>query len=125
MRLTDIYIIPKTATDAPYHSLVLQEAKEALNKGDNDADILDRVLFHIGDMGRYQKLLFLCMLPSGVFFAFLYFVQMFIAVTPQQHWCRVPELAHLDMELRLEEIFKSILEWRLLWQLALQATHST
>lgn len=77
-----------------------QEAKEALNGTDDDGDILDKVLHHVGDMGRYQIFLFVCMMPVGFIFAFTYFVQMFIAATPQQHWCRVPELAHLDMELR-------------------------
>lgn len=78
------------------------DTKEELNKKEvqSDADTLERVLFHVGDMGRYQKLLFLIMMPFGFFFAYIYFVQMFIAVTPQRHWCRVPELAHLDMELR-------------------------
>ncbi|VVD00914.1 unnamed protein product [Leptidea sinapis] len=51
-------------------------------------------------MGLYQKLLFLGMCPFGVFFAVVYFIQMFIAATPQRHWCRVPELQHLDVELR-------------------------
>ncbi|CAH2990354.1 unnamed protein product [Chilo suppressalis] len=51
-------------------------------------------------MGRYQKLLFLAMMPFGFFFAFVYFVQMFIAATPQQHWCRVPEMEHLDVDIR-------------------------
>ncbi|OWR50027.1 hypothetical protein KGM_202411 [Danaus plexippus plexippus] len=66
----------------------------------NDSDALESVLVHIGQFGRYQKLLFLGMLPVGVFFAFIYFVQMFIAATPQRHWCKVPELTHLDPELR-------------------------
>lgn len=51
-------------------------------------------------MGRYQKLLFVAMLPFGLFFAFVYFVQMFIAATPQRHWCRVPELDHLEPHIR-------------------------
>ncbi|XP_012552868.1 carcinine transporter isoform X1 [Bombyx mori] len=78
-----------------------EDAKEQLNKNQNgDADALENILSHVGDMGRYQKLLFLAMMPFGLFFAYIYFVQMFIAATPQRHWCRVPELQHLDMELR-------------------------
>ncbi|CAB3245459.1 unnamed protein product [Arctia plantaginis] len=69
-------------------------------KKSNDADVLEAVLHHVGDMGRYQKLLFLAMLPFGFFFAFIYFVQMFIAVTPSNHWCKIPELQHLDLEIR-------------------------
>lgn len=78
------------------------DAKDELNKKStkNDADALEAVLGHVGDMGRYQRFLFAFMMPFGIFFAFIYFVQMFIAATPQRHWCTVPELAHLDMEVR-------------------------
>lgn len=80
----------------------LQEAKEELNKKplDTDHDPMETILSYLGDMGRYQKLLFCAMLPFGFIFAFVCFVQMFIAATPQRHWCQVPELAHLDLELR-------------------------
>ncbi|CAB3221117.1 unnamed protein product [Arctia plantaginis] len=66
----------------------------------HDADILERIVSHLGDMGRYQKMLFVAMLPAGFTFAFIYFVQMFITVTPQNYWCRIPELANLSMEMR-------------------------
>lgn len=80
---------------------MFQDAKEALSKStENDVDGLENILSHVGEFGRYQKLLFVAMLPFGFFFAFVYFVQMFITATPQRHWCRVPELEHLDMELR-------------------------
>ncbi|XP_041974603.1 carcinine transporter-like [Aricia agestis] len=67
---------------------------------EKDEDILDSILGYIGEFGRYQKLMFLGMAPFGFFFAFVYFVQMFVTPTPQKHWCKVPELSHLDMELR-------------------------
>ncbi|XP_069354217.1 organic cation transporter protein-like [Maniola hyperantus] len=77
------------------------DVKEELNKKEHaDSDVLETVLMHVGELGRYQKLLFLGMAPFGVFFAFVYFVQMFITATPQRHWCKVPELEHLDVELR-------------------------
>ncbi|CAK1541327.1 unnamed protein product [Leptosia nina] len=78
------------------------EASEELNKKpkNDESDALESVIMHVGQMGLYQKLLFAMMAPFGVFFAFVYFIQMFIAATPQSHWCRVPELEHLDMELR-------------------------
>ncbi|XP_053601029.1 solute carrier family 22 member 3-like isoform X2 [Plodia interpunctella] len=77
------------------------EAKEELNKKEHpDDDVLEKVLHHVGSMGRYQRWLFAAMLPFGVIFAFVYFVQMFVAATPQRHWCKVPELQHLDMEIR-------------------------
>ncbi|XP_048481742.1 solute carrier family 22 member 3 isoform X1 [Plutella xylostella] len=82
-----------------------EEAKEELNKqaskpAEDEHDALESVLSHVGEMGRYQRLLFAAMLPFGLVFAFVYFVQMFVAATPQDHWCRVPELQHLDVELR-------------------------
>ncbi|XP_026323618.1 organic cation transporter protein-like [Hyposmocoma kahamanoa] len=77
------------------------ETKEELNKKQHDdSDALEAVLSHVGEMGRYQKWLFVAMAPFGFIFAFVYFVQMFVAATPQTHWCRVPELEHLDQELR-------------------------
>lgn len=78
------------------------DVKEELNvkRQENDVDALESVLYHVGEMGLYQKLLFIGMLPFGFFFAWIYFVQMFIAVTPQNYWCKVPELTNLSMELR-------------------------
>ncbi|XP_026484320.2 organic cation transporter protein-like isoform X1 [Vanessa tameamea] len=79
----------------------IEDVKEELNKKKNDdSDAFEAVLMHVGELGRYQKLLFLGMAPFGIFFAFVYFVQMFITATPQRHWCKVPELEHLDIELR-------------------------
>ncbi|CAH2069056.1 unnamed protein product, partial [Iphiclides podalirius] len=77
------------------------EYKDELKKKEaGDSDALESVLAHVGEMGRYQRFLFVAMLPFGVFFAFVYFGQMFITATPQRHWCRVPELQHLDMGMR-------------------------
>ncbi|XP_046973043.1 organic cation transporter protein-like isoform X2 [Vanessa cardui] len=79
----------------------VEDVKEELNKKKNDdSDAFETMLMHVGELGRYQKLLFVGMAPFGIFFAFVYFVQMFITVTPQRHWCKVPELEHLDVELR-------------------------
>ncbi|XP_061720774.1 carcinine transporter-like isoform X1 [Cydia pomonella] len=79
-----------------------KETKEELNKKstNTDHDVLEAIFIYIGEIGRYQKFLFCAMLPFGLFFAYVYFVQMFIAATPQRYWCHVPELAHLDLELR-------------------------
>ncbi|CAB3245460.1 unnamed protein product [Arctia plantaginis] len=66
----------------------------------HDADILEEVLQHVGDFGRYQKLLIMATMPLGFTFAYVYFVQMFITVTPENYWCRIPELANLSVELR-------------------------
>lgn len=79
----------------------VQDAKEELNKkNQDDSDALENVLTYVGEFGRYQKLLFVGMMPFGIFFAFVYFVQMFITATPQRHWCKVPEIEHLDVEIR-------------------------
>jgi hypothetical protein len=60
----------------------------------------DDLLPYIGEFGRYQKILFLLMIPFAFFVAFVYFSQIFITLVPDQHWCAVPELQHLSMEER-------------------------
>nr|XP_016934593.1 organic cation transporter protein [Drosophila suzukii] len=61
----------------------------------------DDILPLIGEFGRYQKLLFICMIPFSFFVAFVYFSQIFLTLVPEQHWCHVPELDALDVEARL------------------------
>ncbi|CAK1541326.1 unnamed protein product [Leptosia nina] len=61
---------------------------------------LEAVITSVGELGWYQRLLFLGMLPFGFAWGFTYFGQMFITATPQDHWCRVPELDVLSAELR-------------------------
>ncbi|XP_038208486.1 carcinine transporter-like [Zerene cesonia] len=69
-------------------------------ESDNIGSALEAVITSVGEIGLYQRILFIGMLPFGFAWAFTYFVQMFITATPQEHWCRVPELASLDLELR-------------------------
>lgn len=57
----------------------------------------DDLLPHIGEFGRYQKILFILMIPFAFFVAFVYFSQIFITLVPEEHWCRVPELANLTI----------------------------
>ncbi|CAB3245470.1 unnamed protein product [Arctia plantaginis] len=77
------------------------DTTEKLNQEpEEDHIIIDKVLFHLGHMGLYQKLLFIGMFPFGCYMTFVYLVQIFITVTPNNHWCRIPELANLSMELR-------------------------
>jgi hypothetical protein len=59
----------------------------------------DDLLPHIGDFGRYQKILFLLMIPFAFFVAFVYFSQIFITLVPDEHWCAVPELENLNYTL--------------------------
>ncbi|CAG9576210.1 unnamed protein product [Danaus chrysippus] len=61
---------------------------------------LEKVISHVGELGTYQRWLFLVMLPFGMVWSFGYFGQMFITATPQEHWCRVPELDGLNADLR-------------------------
>ncbi|KAI5732557.1 hypothetical protein M8J76_001680 [Diaphorina citri] len=60
----------------------------------------DDVLPHLGEFGRYQKVLFFSMILFAFAEAFVYFSQIFITVIPEHYWCRVPELSHLDFEQR-------------------------
>lgn len=60
----------------------------------------DDLLPYIGEFGRYQKILFLLMIPFAFFVAFVYFSQIFITLVPEEHWCFVPELANLTAEQR-------------------------
>ena len=60
----------------------------------------DDLLPLIGEFGRYQQILFLLMLPFAIFVAFVYFAQIFIAIVPEEHWCRIPELESLTAEQR-------------------------
>lgn len=60
----------------------------------------DDLLPHIGEFGRYQKILFLFMIPFAFFVAFVYFSQIFITLVPEEHWCFIPELSNHTAEQR-------------------------
>lgn len=72
-------------------SVELADAKHTTQKVIDFDDLLP----HIGEFGRYQKILFLFMIPFAFFVAFVYFSQIFITLVPEEHWCFVPELANL------------------------------
>ncbi|XP_073836261.1 solute carrier family 22 member 13-like [Musca autumnalis] len=61
----------------------------------------DDILPMIGEFGKYQKILFICMIPFAFFVAFIYFSQIFLTLIPEQHWCSVPELESIPLEERL------------------------
>lgn len=61
----------------------------------------DELLPYIGEFGNYQKILFLMMIPFAFFVAWVYFSQIFMGLTPEEHWCLVPEL--IDSNLTLEQ----------------------
>ncbi|XP_046622086.1 carcinine transporter-like isoform X1 [Neodiprion virginianus] len=64
------------------------EGGEVVKKIENFDDILP----HVGGAGCYQWILFFLLLPFAFVYAFLYFAQFFITLTPEEHWCTVPEL---------------------------------
>ena len=63
--------------------------------GDNDnktkIETFDDILPHVGEAGLYQAFLFFMLLPFTIVYAFLYFGQYFITLTPEEYWCHVPE----------------------------------
>lgn len=63
----------------------------------------DDLLPYIGEFGRYQKMLFLLMMPFTFFLAFVYSTQIFITLVPEQHWCHVPGLENLTAAERYVE----------------------
>ncbi|KAF2902147.1 hypothetical protein ILUMI_04037 [Ignelater luminosus] len=81
------------------HNKEIKKTEKA--EKDGDSFEFDDLLPYIGEFGLYQKILFLLMIPFACFVAFVYFTQIFITVTPEQHWCRVPELENLTREERV------------------------
>ncbi|XP_017878840.1 carcinine transporter-like isoform X2 [Ceratina calcarata] len=59
-------------------------------------ETFDDVLPYVGDNGRYQWLLLLALAPFGVIYAFLYFSQFFITITPKEYWCKIDELVEAN-----------------------------
>lgn len=57
----------------------------------------DELLPHVGEYGIYQVFLFLLMMPFLFFLAFVYMSQMFMTLTPNDHWCNVPSLSNRTM----------------------------
>lgn len=54
----------------------------------------DELLPHVGEYGIYQVFLFVLMCPFLFFLAFVYMSQMFITLTPNDHWCKVPGVSN-------------------------------
>lgn len=74
--------------------------KQIVSNNEKDSMDFDDLLPYIGEFGLYQKILFLLMIPFAFFVAWIYFTQIFITINPEQHWCKVPELANLTVEER-------------------------
>ncbi|XP_012268092.2 carcinine transporter-like [Athalia rosae] len=58
----------------------------------------DDMLPHSGDFGCYQWLLLFSLIPYTFTYGVLYFAQLFITLTPPEHWCHIDELEGLTME---------------------------
>ncbi|XP_015511707.1 organic cation transporter protein-like [Neodiprion virginianus] len=70
--------------------------------GNVNKDIdFDDLLPYVGEFGLYQKILFILMIPFAFFVAWVYFSQIFITLIPEEHWCKVPELANLSVDQRI------------------------
>ncbi len=86
------------------HSSIIQKYKDGKNenvsKTPSDIMDFDDLLPHMGEFGRYQKILFLLMIPYAAFLVFVYFTQIFITLVPEHHWCYVPELQNLSIDER-------------------------
>lgn len=63
----------------------------------NKIETFDDILPYIGGAGRYQWYLFVILLPFAFSYAFLYFTQFFLTLTPEEHWCTVPELSQWNL----------------------------
>lgn len=59
---------------------------------------MDDLLPAIGEFGRYQKLLlWLICLPACIPCGFCAFNQLFMTDTPDDYWCAIPQLQHLNL----------------------------
>lgn len=87
-------------SDVVISQLDIKDDKMIIKDDEKPLIDFDDLLPHIGEFGRYQKILFLLMIPFAFCVAFVYFSQIFMTLVPEDHWCRVPELEHLDQEQR-------------------------
>ena len=59
----------------------------------------DDILEHVGGWGRFQHLLALIFCPFVMFYGYINLSPILLLFTPP-HWCLVPEMANMSMELR-------------------------
>lgn len=71
--------------------------KEEENEARPKIETFDDVLPYVGEIGRYQAFLFFLLLPFTLVYAFLYFVQYFITLVPEEYWCRIPEFDNANL----------------------------
>ncbi|XP_015590147.1 organic cation transporter protein [Cephus cinctus] len=73
-------------------TVAIDSTKAEAGEGRRKIENFDDILPYIGEAGRYQWFLFFILLPFTFVYAFLYFTQFFLTLTPNQYWCTVPEL---------------------------------
>lgn len=59
--------------------------------------VFDDILPHVGDFGKYQWFLISTLTPFGLAFLTVFFSQILLTAVPQKHWCKVDELANLNL----------------------------
>lgn len=84
----------------------VEKPKSGSSNGSKDSECKDKplkngvdfddLLPQIGNFGNYQIILFILLAPYTLFYVFVYFTQIFITLVPNDYWCNVPELLHLD-----------------------------
>ena len=72
---------------------------EQLNEDTNEMDFDELLIDHVGECGRYQKFICLCLAATGIPCAFATMELVFLTITPP-HWCDVgsisPAMASLN-----------------------------
>lgn len=78
-------------------NLIDTQSKKKISFDDSKKNVdFDDLLPYLGSFGKYQIILFLLMAPYTVFYVFVYFTQIFITLVPNDYWCNIPELQHLE-----------------------------
>ncbi|KAM7351840.1 carcinine transporter isoform 2-T2 [Cochliomyia hominivorax] len=89
--------------DSDYGDESMHKKPEATTGQDEEDETfdLDDILPTIGEFGKYQKLLvFGICLPACIPCGFCAFNQLFMADTPGDYWCKIPELLNISLEQR-------------------------
>lgn len=60
-------------------------------------EYFEDILPYIGDFGKYQWTLLLCIFPFGIAFIAVFIAPLLIVAVPQKHWCKINELMDLNL----------------------------
>lgn len=70
-----------------------------MDKPAPEVEDFDEMLPHVGSFGLFQKRVLCVSLPINYFLAVVCMAQVYQTMVPD-HWCHVPELQHLPVDLR-------------------------